>query len=86
MLSLWTLLWRHCMISRKMKLCIYKASVHSILLHGSETWPLNITLAARIEFDSQVLGTIENIRWYQCVSNEALRACTHQPAAPHLAL
>lgn len=78
---LWKLLWRHCMISCKPKLCIYNALVHSILLHGSETWPLNKTVAARIDvFDSQVLGTIENIRWYQRVSNEALRACNHQPA------
>uniref|UniRef100_A0A3B3BPI5 Uncharacterized protein n=1 Tax=Oryzias melastigma TaxID=30732 RepID=A0A3B3BPI5_ORYME len=37
-------LWRHKSISRKMKLRIYNSTVLSILLYGSETWPLNKTL------------------------------------------
>ncbi|KAL1276258.1 hypothetical protein QQF64_035881 [Cirrhinus molitorella] len=48
-------------------------------------WPLNKTLAARIDgFDSRALRTIENIRWPQRVSNEALRARTRQPRASGL--
>ncbi|KAL1273454.1 hypothetical protein QQF64_029316 [Cirrhinus molitorella] len=71
--------------SRKTKLRIYNSAVLSILLYGSETWPLNKTLAARIDgFDSRALRTIENIRWPQRVSNEALRARTRQPRASGL--
>ncbi|KAL1246814.1 hypothetical protein QQF64_034817 [Cirrhinus molitorella] len=83
--SLWKPLWRHQTISRKTKLRIYNSAVLSILLYGSETWPLNKTLAARIDgFDSRALRTIENIRWPQRVSNEALRARTRQPRASGL--
>ena len=84
--SLWKPLWRHQNISRKTKLRIYNSAVLSILLYGSETWPLNKTLATRIDgFDSRALRTIENIRWPQRVSNEVLRARTCQPRASCLA-
>lgn len=83
--SLWKPLWRHQTISRKTKLRIYNSAVLSILLYGSETWPLNDTLAKRIDgFDSRALRTIENIRWPQRVSNEELRARTCQPRASSL--
>ncbi|XP_045915344.1 SLAIN motif-containing protein 1-like [Micropterus dolomieu] len=73
--SLWKPLWRHHTISRRMKLRIYNLAVLPILLYGSETWPLNKTLAARLDgFDSRALRTIENIRWPQRVSNQVLRA------------
>ncbi|GAA6108003.1 uncharacterized protein LOC118430043 [Tachysurus ichikawai] len=73
-------------ISRKTKLRIYNSTVLSILLYGSETWPLNKTLAARLDgFDSRSLRTIENIRWPQRVSNQMLRAHTCQPRASSLA-
>ncbi|XDV50755.1 hypothetical protein PO909_019770 [Leuciscus waleckii] len=84
--SLWKPLWRHQTISRKTKLRIYNSAVLSILLYGSETWPLNKTLAARLDgFDSRALRTIENIRWPQRVSNQVLRARTCQPRASCLA-
>ncbi|GAA6085621.1 SLAIN motif-containing protein 1-like, partial [Tachysurus ichikawai] len=84
--SLWKPLWRHQTISRKMKLRIYDSAVLSILLYGLETWPLNKTLAARLDgFDSRALRTIENIRWPQRVYNQMLRARTCQPRASSLA-
>ncbi|GAA6104692.1 SLAIN motif-containing protein 1-like [Tachysurus ichikawai] len=84
--SLWKPLWRHQTISRKTKLRIYNSALLSILLYGSETWPLNKTLAARLDgFDSRALRTIENIRWPQRVSNQMLRARTCQPRASSLA-
>lgn len=84
--SLWKPLWRHQTISRRTKLRIYNLAVLSILLYGSETWPLNKTLAARLDgFDSRALRTIENIRWPQRVSNQVLRARTCQPRASCLA-
>ncbi|KAG7503735.1 hypothetical protein JOB18_043998 [Solea senegalensis] len=80
--SLWKPLWRHQTISGKTKLRIYNSAILSILLYGSETWPLHKSLASRLDgFDSRALRTIENIRWPQRVSNEALRAHTRQPRA-----
>lgn len=84
--SLWKPLWRHQTISRKTKLRIYNSAVLSILLYGSETWPLNKTLAARIDgFESRALRTIKNIRWPQQVSNflEPARASPEHPPWRH---
>lgn len=64
--SLWKPLWQHQIISRKTKLWINNSAILSILLYGSETWPLNKTLAERMDgFDRRALRTIENIRWPQ---------------------
>lgn len=82
MKSLWQPLWRHRSISRKTKLRIYNTAILSILLYGAETWPLTKTLAARIDgFDSRSLRAIENIKWYDRISNEILRERTQQPPA-----
>lgn len=86
MQTLWKPLWRHSTISRTTKLRIYNTAILPILLYGSETWPLNKTLAARIDgFDSRALRTVENIRWPQRVSNDTMRARTCQPTASSLA-
>ena len=85
MQSLWRPLWRHRHISRETKLRVYNASVISVLLYGSETWPLNNTLAARLDgFDSRALRRIEGITWSQHVTNRALRTQTKQPPASRL--
>ena len=86
MQSLWRPLWRHRHISRETKLRVYNASVISVLLYGSETWPLNNTLAARLDgFDSRALRRIEGITWSQHVTNKTLREKTQQPPASRLA-
>ena len=86
MKTLWKPLWRHQSITRETKLRIYNTSVLSILLYGAETWPLNKTLAARIDgFDSRALRTIEGIKWHEKVSNIKLRERTKQPPASQLA-
>ena len=68
------------------KLRVYNASVISVLLYGSETWPLNTTLAARLDgFDSRALRPLEGISWTQHVTNKTLRDLTQQPPASRLA-
>ena len=42
-------LWRHRNISRATKIRIYNSSVISVLLYGSETWPKNKSLEARLD-------------------------------------
>lgn len=42
-------LWRHQNITRKTMLQIYNSAVVSILLYGSEIWPLNQSLATRMD-------------------------------------
>ena len=86
MRSLWQPLWRHRSISIKTKLRIYNTAILPILLYGAETWPLNKTMAARIDgFDSRSLRAITNTKWYDRVSNEVLRERTQQPPASLLA-
>ena len=85
MQSLWRPLWRHRSISQRTKRRIYNTSVLTVLLFGSETWPLN-TLAARLDgFNSRVLRTIEGIHWSQHISNDEVRRRTQQPLASRLA-
>lgn len=86
MKTLWKPLWRHHSITRATKLRVYNTSILSILLYGAETWPLNKTLAERIDgFDSRALRTIEGITWRDRVSNISLRERTQQPPASRLA-
>ena len=86
MQSLWRPLWRHRSISQRTKRRIYNTSVLTVLLYGSETWPLNKTLAARLDgFDSRALRTIEGIHWSQHISNDEVRRRTQQPLASRLA-
>ena len=86
MQSLWRPLWRHRHISRETKLWVYNASVISVLLYGSKTWPLYNTLAARLDgFDTRALRRIEGISWSQHVTNQTLRDLTQQPPASRLA-
>ena len=82
MQSLSRLLWRHRHISRRTKIRVYNASVLSILLYGSETWPINKTLESRIDgFDTRSLRRIEGIHWTQHVTNAEVRRRTSQPPA-----
>ena len=78
-------LWKKNNISRRTKLRIYNASVVSILLYGSETWPITKTLTARINgFDSRSLRRIEGIHWTDLVTNQEVRRRTRQPPASSL--
>ena len=79
-------LWNQRGVSRRTKLRVYNSTILSILLYGAETWPLTKTLSARIDgFDGRALRRIEGIFWPRIISNEDLRAITHQPPASRLA-
>ena len=84
--SLWRPLWRHREISRRTKLRIYNASVVPVLLYGAETWPLNNTMAARLDgFDNRALRLIEGVRWSEHITNTEIRLRTQQTPASQLA-
>ena len=79
-------LWRHRTISRRTKLSIYNASVIPVLLYGAEAWPLNKTLAARIDgFDGRALLKIEGMHWTNHVLDDELQQRTKQPHASIIA-
>ena len=49
-------LWRHSSISLETKLRVYQASVLSVLLYGSECWPISTSLCSRLSvFDMHPL-------------------------------
>ena len=58
-------LWRHSSISLETKLRVYQASVLSVLLYGSECWPISTSLCSRLSaFDMQAQRTITNTKWF----------------------
>ena len=65
---------------------MYNSSVISVLVYGAETWPLNNTLAARLDgFDIRALRRIEGVEWFQHVTNTEIRERTQQLPASRLA-
>jgi hypothetical protein len=78
-------LWRHRNISNRTKMRIYNASVLSVLLYGSETWPLSTTQGRRLMgFDNRCQRRVLNIRWQEHITNEEVRRRTLQPPLPRL--
>lgn len=78
--SLWKPLWRHHNISLSTKMRVYNSVVRSVLLYGSETWPLNKKQSKRLSgFDSRALRTVCDIRWPNRISNSDLRQRTRSP-------
>ena len=70
-------LWSQRAISRETKLRIYKAAVLPVLCYGAETWTWTSSLANKLNaFDTRALRRIENIRWFDFVSNIELRRRT----------
>ena len=72
-------IWRNKNISLKTKLSLYNSNVISIVLYGSECWPMTVVNTKRIDgFDSKALRRIMNINWQDNVSNTRLREMTNQ--------
>ena len=70
-------LWRHSSISLETKLRVYHASVLSVLLYGSECWPISTSLCSRLSaFDIQAQRTITNTKWFEYKSNMEVRTLT----------
>ncbi|KER22698.1 hypothetical protein T265_09253 [Opisthorchis viverrini] len=63
-------LWRRRDISFSVKGRVYNAAVRSILLYGSETWPLRAEDVKRLSvFDHRCLRSIARIWWEHRISN-----------------
>ena len=72
-------LWRKLSISRRTKLCIYNASVGSVLLYGAETWPVTQSVLSTVNIaQTKHLRHVEGLLWHNFVSNEDLLALTAQ--------
>ena len=80
-------LWRHSSISLETKLRVYQASVLSVLLYGSECWPISTSLCSRLSaFDMQAQRTITNTKWFEYKTNIEGRTLTNrQPIQRYIA-
>ncbi|KAG5454328.1 hypothetical protein CSKR_109219 [Clonorchis sinensis] len=67
-------LWRRRDISLSVKGRVYNAAVRSVLLYGSETWPLRAEDVKRLSvFDHRCLRSIARIWWEHRISNAEVR-------------
>ena len=80
-------LWHHSSISLETKLRVYQASVLSVLLYGSECWPISTSLCSRLSaFDMQAQRTITNTKWFDYNTTNEVRALTkRQPLQRYIA-
>ena len=70
-------LWRHSSISLETKHRVYQASILSVLLYGSECWPISTTMCIRLSaFDMQAQRTITNTKWFEHKINMEVRTIT----------
>ena len=69
-------------IKKDTKLKVFKASVETILLYGSDSWTLNVARSQKLDGSyTKMLRTIYNISWRDHVTNKSLyghlpRICT----------
>ena len=77
----------HSSISLETKLRVYQGSVLSVLLYGSECWPISTSLCSRLStFDTQAQRTITNTKWFDYKTNIEVRALTkRQPIQRYIA-
>ncbi|KAA3676640.1 uncharacterized protein DEA37_0002919 [Paragonimus westermani] len=67
-------LWRRKNVQLSLKRRVYNAHVRSILLYGSETWPVHKGDINRlVVFDHRCLRHLAHIKWVDRVSNAAVR-------------
>ena len=78
---------RHSSISLETKLRVCRASVLSVLLYGSECWPISTSLCSRLSaFDMQAQRTITNTKWFEYKTNIEVRTLTNrQPIQRYIA-
>ena len=66
-------------ISLSLKFRVYCASVRSVLLYGSESWPLNRANLSRCQsFELRCLRNILHIRWDDFICNDSIYDMFHQ--------
>ena len=67
-------LWSRRDIPLPTKKRVYCSAVCSVLLYGSETWPLRVEDMKRLAaFNHRYLCSISHVRWYNRVSNTVVR-------------
>ena len=60
-------------VKKETKLKVFKASVETILLYGSESWALNVALTKKLDGSyTKMLRTIFNISWQDHITNAEL--------------
>ena len=60
-------------IKKETKLKVFKASVETILLYGSDSWSLNVALSKKLDGSyTKMLRTIHNISWREHITNKSL--------------
>ena len=60
-------------IKKETKLKVFKASVETILLYGSDSWSLNVALSKKLDGSYiKMLRTIYNISWRDHITNKSL--------------
>ena len=63
-------IWKSKILSRNTVLRIFKSTVESVLLYGSETWSMTKVLNKRLDgCYTKLLRYIFNIKWTQHISN-----------------
>ena len=78
--SLRKVLWKRREVSVKTKMRVFRATVLTRLLYGSETWALTAVDLHRLEsFQTYCLRRILRISWRDFVTNETVRQRCHQP-------
>nr|CAH8825486.1 unnamed protein product [Trichobilharzia regenti] len=67
-------LWRRRDIRLSTKGRMYCSAVRSVLLYGSETWPIRVEDMKRLTaFDHRCLRSLSHVRWFNKVSNVDVR-------------
>ncbi|CAI2737955.1 unnamed protein product, partial [Dicrocoelium dendriticum] len=67
-------LWRRRDVSFTLKGRVYSASVRSVLLYGSESWPIRVEDMRRLSaFDNGCLRRIARVRWQHRVTSNDVR-------------
>ena len=60
-------------IKNETKLKVFKASVETILLYGSESWTLNVAQSKKLDGSyTKMLRAVYNISWHDHVTNKSL--------------
>ena len=63
-------------VKKETKLKVFKASVETILLYGSESWTLNVARSKKLDGSyTKMLRTVYNISWCDHVTNKLLYGC-----------
>ena len=72
-------IWRSTVLSLRNKIRIFNTNVKSVLLYGSEMWPVTKTNTHKLQtFTNRCLRNILNIRWPEVISNKQLWDKTKQ--------